>query len=301
MNFNQLKIFYTVAKEKSYSLAAKDLFLTQPAVTIQVHLLEDYFGVKLIERIGKRVDLTDAGKVLYSYAEQIFKLASEAENVIADFKSLDQGLLKIDTTRTIAKYYIPKILALFRERYPNIKVNLRAGNSQEAVDWILNFTSDIAIVGRVDYSEKLAAIPILEDQLVLITPRNKKAFGKGRIEFKALDGESIIMREEGSAIRKLLLEEFEKEGITPNIVMELGNSDAIKELVKQGIGLSILTWTMVKDEVRKGSLKAVRLPHKKLSFDIVFHMSRESSHLIQAFKDLALEVFPRSIDMEIPE
>jgi len=291
MNFNQLKIFYTVANKKSFSLAARDLFLTQPAVTIQIHNLEDHFEIKLIERGGRDICLTEAGKVLYSYAEQILKMASEAENIISDFRRLDHGMLKISTTRTVAKYYIPQILTLFKDKYPNIKVNLRAGDSQEAVDWILNFNSDIAIVGRVNYPDKLEVIPIFEDQLVLVASSNSELFKKGKIQIKELRGKPFIMREEGSGIRKILLELFEQEEISPNVVMELGNSDAIKKLVNQGIGLSVLTKTMVHDDIKRGFLRPIRLDKKLiLNFDIVFYRSRQSSHLIQAFKDLALEV-----------
>lgn len=296
MNFNQLNIFYTVAKRKSFSIAALDLYLTQPAVTMQVNLLEDSFGIKLIERMGRRIELTDAGKVLYSYAEQIFKLAREGENVIADYRSLDKGLLKINTTRTIADYYIPEILNRFIKRYPNIKIHLMVANSQEAVDGVLDFTSDVAIVGRVDYSKKLSVTSVFEDQLVLIGSPNSRLFEKGRIEFKELDGKPFIMREVGSGTRKLLLELFKKEGISPNIIMEVGNCDVIKGLVGQGIGLSILTWTMVKDGIERGFLRVIPFSDMELVmiFDFVFHSSRKSSYLVQAFKDLALKVLPRS-------
>jgi len=292
MNLNQLRVFYAVAKEESFSVAAKNLYVTQPAVTIQVQLLEDYFGVKLVQRDGRKIRLTEAGKALYSYAEQIIKMAGEAENIMADFKSLDQGLLKIHTTRTIAKYYIPEILSLFVEKHPNININLMAGNSQEALDGLLNFTSDIAIIGRIDYPSKLEVIPIFTDELVLIVSPNNHLFEKGEIEIKELHGKPFIIREEGSGTRKLLLELFEKEGISPNIVMELGNSDTIKELVNKGVGLSVLTWKMVEDDVSKGLLRAIRLCNKKLmlTFDIIFHKSRNSSSLIHAFKDLSLDL-----------
>ena len=114
-----------MAKGKSFSLTATKLFITQPAVSIQINLLEEYFGVKLLERKrGKKGEarLTEAGKALYSYAEQILKMASEAENIMADFKSLNQGLLKIATTRTVAKYYIPQMLTIFKDKYPRDKM-----------------------------------------------------------------------------------------------------------------------------------------------------------------------------------
>jgi DNA-binding transcriptional LysR family regulator len=264
MNLNQLKIFYAVAKENSFSLAAKNLFITQPAVTIQIHLLEDYFGVKLVQRDGRKIRLTEAGKALYSYAEKIIKMFGETENVMADFKSLDQGLLRIDTTRTIAKYYIPKILTLFIEKHPNININLRAGNSQEALDGVLDFTCDIAIVGRINYPAKLSVIPFFEEQLVVIASPDSGLFEEEQAEIGELHGKPFIMREEGSGTRKLLLELFEKEGISPNIVMEVGNCDTIKELVNKGIGLSILTWKMVEDDVRRGFLRAIHLCDEEL-------------------------------------
>lgn len=296
MNLNQLKIFYAVAKKNSFSLAAKSLFITQPAVTIQIHLLEDYFGVKLVQRDGRQIRLTEAGKALYSYTEQIIKTSGEAENVMADFRCLDQGSLKIDTTRTIAKYYIPKILALFIEKHPNININLRAGNSQEALDGLLNFTSDIAIIGRIDYPSKLAVIPIFTDELVLIVSPNSGLFEKGEIEIKELHGKPFIIREQGSGTRNLLLRLFEKEGISPKILMEVGNSDTIKELVNKGVGLSILTLKMVEDDIRRGFLRAIRLCNKKLmlTFDIIFHKSRGSSSLIHAFKDVSLDIVSQS-------
>ena len=296
MNLHQLKIFYNVAKGKSFSLTATKLFITQPAVSIQINLLEEYFGVKLLERKrGKKGEarLTEAGKALYSYAEQILKMASEAENVIADFRSLDHSLLNFATTRTMAKLFASNILTLLIERYPNIKINLRAGNSQEAVNWVSSFISDIALVAGVDYPNDLVAIPIFNDQLVLITSPKSRIFKKGEIEFNELHGKPIIMREKGSGTRNILLDAFKKEGILPNIIMEMGNSETTKKLVREDVGFSILTWTMVKDDIKKGFLKAIYLIDKKLTlnFHLVFHISRESSKLIQVFKDLATETF----------
>jgi DNA-binding transcriptional LysR family regulator len=213
MNLNQLKIFYSVAKEKSFSLAAQNLFLTQPAVTIQINLLEKHFGVKLFNRKGRNLALTEAGEVLYTYADRILNMVREVENIITDFQSLDRGLLKIATSRTIAKYYIPKILPLFKKRYPNIKIDLKAGNSQEAMDLVLNFASDVGIVSGLDYPDKLAGIPIFADQLVLITSADSRLFGTEETQLRELEGKPLIIREAGSGIRSLILKEFEKEGL----------------------------------------------------------------------------------------
>jgi DNA-binding transcriptional LysR family regulator len=164
------------------------------------------------------------------------------------------------------------------------------------LDGVLDFTCDIAIVGRINYPAKLSVIPFFEEQLVVIASPDSGLFEEEQAEIGELHGKPFIMREEGSGTRKLLLELFEKEGISPNIVMEVGNCDTIKELVNKGIGLSILTWKMVEDDVRRGFLRAIHLCDEELFiiFDIVFHKSRESSNLIQAFKDLSLDVASQS-------
>lgn len=136
MNFNQLKIFFTVANKKNFSLAGKDLYLTQPDISIQVRLLEDYLGVQLIERGRRNVKLTDAGEVLFSFAKRIFEISHEAETVIAHYKTLSQGTLRIHTTRILAKCYLPEILNEFRKHYPGIKIVLKAGNSHEAMSGV---------------------------------------------------------------------------------------------------------------------------------------------------------------------
>ncbi len=294
MNFNQLKIFYTVVNKKSFSLAGKDLYLTQPDISIQIHHLEEYFGVPLIERIGKNIELTDAGKVLFAYAKRIFELSLEAEGVIADYRSLSQGTLKIHTTGTIAKCYLPEILRHFKIGYPNIKIILKAGNSQEAVDSAANFEADIAIPGRIDYGNKLLFTPFVTDKLVLVVSPKDDLSKRKKVDLKELVGKPIIIRELGSGLRKFTLEIFERAGISPNVIMELTHCDAIKKLVEHGIGLSFMTYAMVSDELKEGILKEVDLSNNDstMQFDIVYHKSRESSQLIRAFISMALKSIP---------
>lgn len=261
MNFNQLKIFHVVAIHKSFSLAAKNLLLTQPDVSIQIRLLEESLGVKLIQKAGKHLELTDAGKVLFSYSRRIFELSEEAEAIVADYKTLRQGTLKICTTRTIARYYLPAILSNFKKGYPNIRIFLKAENSFEALNGVLSFESDIAITGRIPYDDKLLAIPFISDKLVFIGSPKDELFKGKKIDLRKLTGKPIITRENGSLLKKMTLEIFQEEGISPNIIMELGNCDTIKKLVEDRIGFSIMTFTMVKDEVKTGILKAVDISH----------------------------------------
>ena len=118
MNFNQLRIFYSVARNNSVTLAAKELFLTQPAVSIQIHLLEENYSVKLFNRSGKGITITEEGKLLLSYAERVFNLSGEMEEALRQMKSLDRGRLKIGSSRTIGSYYLPQLFEIFKLKYP---------------------------------------------------------------------------------------------------------------------------------------------------------------------------------------
>lgn len=290
MNLNKLKIFYAVAKRASFSLAGKDLCLSQPAISIQIRLLEDYFDVQLIERVGRNIKLTEAGEVLFSFAERIFEISQEAEMVIADYRKLGEGTLKIHTTRVLAKCYLPEILNGFKKSHPKIKLGLKAGNSQEAVDGVLNFESDIAIAGRIPYDKKLLAVPFFKDQVVLVSSISNDLYEQKRINFKTLTGKPIIIREEGSGLRNFTFELFKKNEISFEFIMELGNDDAIKKAVEHGIGLSFMTYSMVKEEVERGILGVIELSDMKLTrdYDIVFHKARKASNLIKAFTNEAL-------------
>lgn len=294
MNFNQLKIFYTVVNRKSFSLAGRDLYLTQPDISIQIHHLEEYFGVPLIVRAGKNIELTDAGKVLFSYAKRIFELSLEAERLIADYKTLSEGTLKINTTGTIAKCYLPEILRHFKKSYPNIKIILKAGSSQEAVDSVANFEGDLAISGRIHYADKLLFTHFITDKLILVTSPKDDLGKRKKISLKELAEKPMIIREPGSGLRKFTLELFEKEGLSPNIIMELTHCDAIKKLVEHGVGLSFMAYTMVMDELKKGILREVNILSEdpNMQFDIVYHKSREASQLIKAFIHTALNTIP---------
>ena len=293
MNLNQLRVFYFVAKEESFSLAAKKLFLTQPAVTIQIHNLEDSYSIKLIELINRKVQLTDAGKMLFSCAEKIFNMVREAESVISDYTKMNHGSLNIETSRTIAKYFMPQICDLFNRQYPNIHVNLKAGNSQVAIESIINFNSDVGVVGRTSsYPECISHIPLMEDKLVIIAPFKTKYFKTEKLKISDLDQVPFIMREEGSAIKWLVNREFERENIKPNIIMELGNCDMIKEMVSKGLGISITTWEMVKAEIDVKKIRTYNFDNEFIiNFDLIFHNARANAPLIKAFKDISLNYF----------
>jgi DNA-binding transcriptional LysR family regulator len=291
MNFNQLWVFYHVAKYKSFSVAAEALFLTQPSVSIQVKLLENSYKIKLFERFGKKIALTDYGQVLFSYCEKIFNLVDEAGSVINDMKGMNIGSLKISASLTLGTYYLPDILDTFKMKYPNIEIQMRVGNTEEVIESILSFKSDLGFIGLMVSNEKLIITPFLEEELVIIVSPSHEFAKFKTIHLSRLNEQAFIQREKGSATREMVEEKLKKERVSVKMVMELGSNEAIKRAVEVGLGISIISENIVKREVKAGLLKIIRLSSEKITrkFYIIYHKDKYLSNIIQEFLKMALE------------
>jgi DNA-binding transcriptional LysR family regulator len=291
MNLNQLWIFYHVAKLKSFSLAAKELFLTQPSISTQVKLLENSYQIRLFERYGKRIELTHYGKRLFDYAEKIFNLSREANNVIEDLKGMTAGNLKIETSLTLGSYYLSDILVAFASKFPNITVQMGVGNTQEVVQNVLTFKVDLGFIGHTESHEKLVVIPFIEEELVIIVPPSHEFGRRSTIQLSRLNGQPFIMREQGSMTREEVERIFNKERIFVKVIMELASNEAIKRAVESGVGISIISANVVKREVKAGLLKVVRLSGKRVTrhFSIIYHKDKYLSNIIQSFLKMTAE------------
>lgn len=292
MNFNQLRIFYSVAKNSSVTLAAKELFLTQPAVSIQIHLLEEDHSVKLFDRSGKGITITEEGRLLLSYAERIFNLSDEMEEALRQMKSLDKGRLKIGSSRTIGSYYLPQLFEIFKLKYPHIEIQMDISNSSRVIEEILSFQNDIGFIG-IDYFHKnLVLKPFIKERLVLITPPDHELTHKKVISFKDLNGQKIIMREKGSGTMELIKQELTKNKVSVETVMELGSTEAIKRTVEAGLGVSIISNNVVKREKDQGRIKVLHFSNNKdiiRYFYIIYHKDKYLSDLLKTFLDVARE------------
>ncbi|MDI7260194.1 MAG: selenium metabolism-associated LysR family transcriptional regulator [Thermodesulfobacteriota bacterium] len=291
MNLNQLWIFYNVAKLKGFSLAAEALFLTQPSISTQVKLLENSYNIKLFERFGKKIELTNHGQVLFSYAEKIFNLTQEADSVIEDLKGMKGGNLKIDTSLTLGAYYLSDILTAFNLKFPNIKIQMRVGNTQKVVENVLTFKTDLGFIGQIESHEKLVVLPFIEEELVIIVPPSHEFAGQKTIKLSRLNGQPFIMRGKGSMTREEVEKIFKKERLSVNVRMELESNEAIKRAVEDGLGISIISANVVKREVEAGLLKIVRLSGEKVTrnFSIIYHKDKYLSNIIQSFLKIATE------------
>ena len=170
MNLNQLKIFYLAAKKRNLSLAAEELFITQPAVTKGIQRLQEYYDMKFIDHIGKKLVLTDAGEVLYEIAEKIFELESKAEESIRDFQERKRGRIRILSSESFGDYYLPCVIIPFSKAYPLVGITMKILPTEQVVEHTATPNNDLGFISYPVRHKKLLVKEVLEDQLVIITP-----------------------------------------------------------------------------------------------------------------------------------
>ncbi|MBM4340448.1 MAG: LysR family transcriptional regulator [Deltaproteobacteria bacterium] len=285
MNFHQLKSFYFAVKYGSLSAAADALYITQPAVTKQIQQLQATYGVKLLNRFGKKMVPTDAGEVLFDFADKIFQFESQAEESLRDFQQRKSGRLRIHASESFGAYYLPFIINLFRKKYPKIRISVNIFPNQEIVENTVKLENDMGFISYPIEHKKLLAQEILEDRLVLIVPSTHPLAKKRLLEPRQLDGQSIVMHERGSASREIVDGFIKRHNISVSIPLELSNNEAIKRAVEEGIGLSLISEHVVKEEVKRKKLKSVPLIDPALirKFYLIYHKEKYLSQPFQMF------------------
>nr|WP_269459386.1 LysR family transcriptional regulator [Candidatus Nitrosoglobus terrae] len=236
----QLQIFEAMVRHNSFRKAAEELFLTQPTVSIQIKKLSEAIGLPLFEQIGKKIHLTPSGRALYKVCCEIIDSLANLEVEIADLKGLKQGQLKLAVITT-AKYFTPRLLGLFCQRYPEIDISLKVTNREKLLERIIQNIDDLYILGRPPQNLAMMFRPFLPNPLVIIAPRTHPLVGATNISLQRVAQERFIIRELGSGTRITLEQLFQRNGLDLNVRMELGSNEAIKEAVASGLGLAILS------------------------------------------------------------
>ena len=268
INLNQLRAFYQTAKCQNVSVAAKQLFVSQPAVTAQIKLFEDSCGLKLFKKKGRNLILTDEGKILFNYARKIFEYERKIEDAVGQMKELKKGSLRLGSARTYARYFMPFLLTGFRNAYPHIKIHFDEGSSMEMIHSLIELKNEVVIIAKVDDHSNIAFIPFSREELVLILPPNHHLANKDSIRFEQIAEAPIIMKDPGSGTRTLVDELFAKNNCTPNILMETGDAEIIKLLVQHGEGISFLVKEAVAVELREKKLVAIPLKGDPIFLDV---------------------------------
>jgi DNA-binding transcriptional LysR family regulator len=268
INLNQLRAFYQAAKCRNVSLAAKALFVSQPAVTAQIKLFEEDCGLKLFKKKGRNLYLTDEGKTLFNYARTIFEYEKKIEDAVEQMKELKKGSLRLGSARTYARYFMPFLLTGFRDAYPQIKIHFDEGSSLEMIHSLIDLKNEVVIIAKADDHPNIAYIPFSREELVLILPPNHHLADRDSIRFEQIAEMPIIMKDPGSGTRKLVDELFAKNNCTPNILMETGDAEIIKLLVQHGEGISFLVKEAVAVELQENKLVTVRLKKHSIFLDV---------------------------------
>lgn len=276
MNLNQLKLFYFTAKYGNLSAAAEALYITQPAVTKGIQRLQEYYGIKFVNRFGKKLALTDAGEVLYGIAQKIFELETQAEESLRDFQQRKRGHIRIHASESFGAYYLPSIIGPFVKLYPHIRVSVNILPTEQVVDNTVNLNNDLGFISYPIEHKKLIVKEILEDTLVLIAPPSHPFARKECLEPRDLEGQSMIMHENGSAPRRATDEFIRKHSISISIPLELSNNEAIKRAVQGGSGVALISRKVASEEIQTGKLKAIPLSdqYMKRKFYMVHHKDK---------------------------
>jgi DNA-binding transcriptional LysR family regulator len=257
VTLRQLKVFESVARHLSFSRAAEELHLTQPAVSMQVKQLEEQAGLPLTEMVGKKVYLTAAGEEVARHARRIAQQLREAEEALDAIKGVRGGRLSIGVIST-AKYFAPRLLAEFRRRHPGIEINLRVSNRETIVRQLADNEIDLAIMGQPPQEFATVAEGFADHPLVIVAAPDHPLAARKQIAPALLNDETFLIREPGSGTRATMERYFSDVGVAPPHVLEMVGNETIKQAVMAGLGLAFISAHTVSLECEVGRL--VRLP-----------------------------------------
>ena len=289
LTLRQLQVFESAATHLNFSLTAKQMFLSQPAVSMQIKQLEENIGLPLFEQMGKKLYLTAAGRELHQYSRNITQQLAELESVLDEMKGLGKGKFTLSVVNT-ANYFTPQLLADFCKRYPEIKVNLQVANRAAVLKQLADNTTDLAIMGQPPEGQDIIAESFLENPLVVIAALDHPLAKLKHIKFARLAEETFLSREKGSGTRSAMERIFAEHKIQPHISMEMETNEAIKQAVQAGMGLGILSLHSIELEIETGRLVILNVEHFPLSrqWFIAHRSNKRLSNAASAFKNFLL-------------
>jgi DNA-binding transcriptional LysR family regulator len=263
MSDRRLKVFHTVARLLSFTKAAEELHMTQPAVTFQVRQLEEYFNTRLFDRTHNKVSLTPAGERVSEFAERIFDLYAEMENRVRDLTGEISGALTIGASTTIAEYMLPALLGEFKNRYPDINLRLKVSNSEGIVSMVEHNVIDLGVVESPVSNKNLIVEVCHDDQLVVVAaPDHDLVKRGGKVSASDIARYPFVSREEGSGTREVIMHYLMEHKVTPSDMtfsLELGSPEAIKGAVEAGMGITILSRSIIGKELKLNMLAELEL------------------------------------------
>jgi DNA-binding transcriptional LysR family regulator len=281
-------IFCRVVDFQSFTKAAEALGLTQPTVSEHIRVLEESLGEKLVDRLGREILPTPAGKVLYRYAREIIQLRDKAVQAIGKFKGNLSGDLHVGASTIPGTYILPKLVGTFKASYPSIQLMLKIGGSGEIVRMVLEGKVEFGVIGARWEEKRITLEEIYSDELVLAVYKGHPWESRENVKLDELAGTPFVLRERSSGTRLVMTQALEAAGFSPsllNVVAEMGSTEAVKEAIKARIGISIISSYAVKEEIERNSIFVVPLREICIQrpFFLAQRKNRELSPLCSAF------------------
>jgi DNA-binding transcriptional LysR family regulator len=290
MTLEQLRIFVAVAEREHVTQAARDLYMTQSATSAAVTALEGRYATKLFDRIGRRIALTEAGRLFLIEARAVLARAAAAEQVLADLADLKRGSLSLAASQTIASYWIPQVIARYRSRFPGIAISQTIGNTEYVASRVRDGAADLGFAeGEMIDDPALAIMPVAEDELVLVVPKKHAWARRAPRSAKEIKAGPWVLREPGSGTRAIFEAALPRLGLAADdleVALEVPSNEAVRAAVEAGSGVTAISRLVVANAIRAGTLVAVKLALPRRHFFMLRHKERYTTKAAQAFVDL---------------
>ncbi|EDZ93144.1 MAG: LysR family transcriptional regulator [Limnospira sp. PMC 1291.21] len=302
---DQLRILQAIASEGSFKRAADRLYVSQPAVSLQVQNLERQLNVPLFDRGGRRAQLTEAGHLLLSYGEKVLSLCQETCRALEDLQNLQGGTLIVGASQTTGTYLLPRMIGMFRSKYPEVAVQLHVHSTRRTAWSVVNGQIDLAIVGgeiSPELAQSLEVIPFAEDELALIMSVSHPLATQEIIEHDDLYELKFISLDAQSTIRKVIDQVLSRSGIDTSrlkIEMELSSIEAIKNAVQSGLGVAFVSTSAIEKELQMGVLQIPKIDRVTITrmLSVIYNPNRYRSKAASAFMQ---EILPNFSSTQLP-
>ncbi len=290
MDLRKLEVFCTLVELKSFTKTAEAVLLSQPTVSEHIRNLEQLLGQKLVDRLGRQVEPTPVGKILYTHARKILRMQQEALQAVEEYSGRISGRIMIGSGTIPGTYLLPKLISDFRVQYPEIKATLHISSSRTIAGKVMEGDLEIGLVGARWNEPSLKWQTMFSDELTLVVHPDHPWTGKQSITCSQLGDEPFILREAGSGTRRVIAQFLEQQGMRERDlqeVAEIGSTAAIKEAVKAGIGISILSRRAIADDLACGRLATVGLSKLQIlrPFYLIRRKNRQLAPVATTFVD----------------
>jgi LysR family transcriptional activator of glutamate synthase operon len=286
MDVHQLRVFQAAVKSGGFTKAGEELHISQSTVSQHIKLLEQELGCSLFLRVGKRVRVTEAGTLLLEYAERIFREMKNAEMALREMNEVRRGIVRLGVGPTTLTYRLPPILRGYVGRFPQIELIVLAGNTEYLLAAMKSHNLDLAVVMSTDKHPGLTSTPLGREELVIVLNRKHPLARQATLSASDLASLRFILYEKHTAMQSLISRYFESLGVVPRIAMEVENNEAIKSMVRAGLGASILPLCAVEAEPPDGHLRILRVKGHPLMRELRL-LSTDTTILPKAIQELA--------------